>query len=357
MEHSRIEYVYYDLDNNPITQEQYELFLQKYYGTNASVRLQRVSWYKSMGAYKLLLAIKDGEPVGQISAYRIRASIAGRPTTIWWGVDNFVLDDERGQGIGKKLQMKLHQDLENFSSVSYSRLNGIIKRKCGAKELMQIPFTYLPVNSFFSLLLRIILHRKFHKEIRVPTVFRNKYYHLNSLLNFGHKHYTVYELRLETCFETLTPLIAESLKKYDFYVIRDKGYLQWKYLNNPTIGHVHILGFYSTMSKKLLGCIIFSEPFEKDVFSVPSTTIVTILDCFIFDNNISTRQMVLECIREYCKKRVLIDGILYIGKIPYYPILRYPYKGRYFLSTIVSDGPIQNPYLGYSDQDMEQVGI
>lgn len=351
-----VEYIYYNLEDAPVTRSQYVSFLHEYYGDDAPSRLQRALWYRETGAYRLLLAIKNKRIVGQTAAYRVTASVLGISLTLWWGVDGFVLESERGLGIGKELQMKLHRDLENFSSVSYSRLNGVIKRKCGAKELAKVPFTYLPADSFISLMSRIFLHKKFHKEIRIPSLFENGYFRINKLFGLRKNRYMVRKFDLKDCIDSLVPLISASLSKYDFYVIRDKEYLQWKYMENPTIGSFNALGFYSTETGKILGCVLFSEPFRKQVFSVYSD-VITILDCFVFaEAEITKRQMVMEAIRFSLKTGKRIDGVLYIGKITYFPILRYPITGRSFLSTISSNG-IRNPYLGYSDHDMEQIGI
>lgn len=352
----KIEYLYYDLEEDPVTRSRYMSFLREYYGDAAPSRLQRALWYRETGAYRLLLGIKDGQLVGQTSAYRVSVVISGALRYIWWSVDSFVLESQRGQGFGKGLQKRLHEDLENFSSVSYSRPNGIIKRKCGAGELARVPFVYLPVDSFASLVLRIFLHRKFHKEIRVPSLFKNKYYHVNKLFDFSRKRYMAREIDLKDSLDTLVPLISESLKRYDFYVVRDKEYMKWKYLENPTIGRFHTLGFYPADSDRMAGCLIFSEPFEKQVFSV-SATVSVVLDCFVFaEPKITKKRMVLEAMDFLRKRNRKIDGMLYIGETAYFPTLRYPYRGRSFLSTI-SAGDIRNPYLGYSDQDMEQVGI
>lgn len=356
MMNPKIEYLYYNLEDEPVSRSRYMSFLREYYGDAAPSRLQRALWYRGTGAYRLLLAIKDGRIVGQSSAYRVSAVISGVSLVLWWSVDTFVLESARGFGIGKGLQKRLHEDLENFSSVSYSRPNGIIKRKCGAGELVRVPFVYLPVDSFASLVLRIFLHRKFHKEIRVPSLFRNKYYHVNKLFDFSRKRYMAREIDLKDSLDRLSPLISESLKKFDFYVVRDKGYMQWKYLENPTIGKFHTLGFYPADSGRMAGCVIFSEPFEKQVFSV-SATVSVVLDRFVFsESEITEKQMVLEAMDFLRRRNRKIDGMLYIGETAYIPTLRYPYRGRSFLSTI-SVGDIRNPYLGYSDQDMEQVGI
>ena len=57
---------------------------------------------------------------------------------------------------------------------------------------------------------------------------------------------------------------------------------------------------------------------------------------------------------EWYKDLKTIDGIMYIGDIPYYSRFCYPFSGRAFLSTITLDHVMQHPYLSYSDQDMGQ---
>lgn len=111
----------------PISVDRYKLFLHEYYGDSAEERYRRLEWYKKRGNYYLLLALYNGEPVGQSSAYQASARINGNNSDWWWSVDTFVLSRMRGKGIGKGLQKRLHCDFPNFSSLWYSKSMVLLK--------------------------------------------------------------------------------------------------------------------------------------------------------------------------------------------------------------------------------------
>ncbi|MDE6652349.1 MAG: GNAT family N-acetyltransferase, partial [Paramuribaculum sp.] len=128
-----IEYHYLD----DIESAEYKALLEEYYGNQWHSRYERVLWYKKHTELNILVATDNGKIVGQSSVYKDTAIVKGKPEIIWWSVDTFVLKSERGKGIGKALQAKLHQDFNAISSIWYSRANGIIKIKCGAKQILQ----------------------------------------------------------------------------------------------------------------------------------------------------------------------------------------------------------------------------
>lgn len=73
--------------------------------------------------------------------------------------------------------------------------------------------------------------------------------------------------------------------------------------------------------------------------------VVTILDCFTVDSRLSKRTLL---VMKYDKKRNIP-----LQDMAYFPYLRYPYKGVGLLNTCKEQ--INNFYLSYSDQDMEQM--
>ena len=90
--------------------------------------------------------------VGQASAFKVTAIIEGKEQALYWGCDTFLLQEYRGYGIGKTLQKIMHETCPNFSSAWYSPINGIIKRKCGCFDLMELRFTYYPVSYFMGMM-------------------------------------------------------------------------------------------------------------------------------------------------------------------------------------------------------------
>lgn len=351
-----VELVYWDFDKHPVSVEQYKSFLESYYGEDAKERFVRMMWYRQRNGYAILLALENGKLLGQSSAYQVSVIVDGFRQEFWWSVDTFVLPIARGKGIGKKLQKKLHEDFPNFSSLWYSKTNGLIKRKCGACEFLKVRFNYYPVNSFFTVLFCVFAKRVLHKELSFPIgIWRDKYYTLNKICR-GKNKFDVKEVDLCDKMKELSVLAKQVLEGKDFYVVRDADYLVWKYLNNPTIGEYKTLFFYSTkQSEKLMGAIVFSVPYLKKTFSIP-LRVFTVLDCFtISESLLAKKDMLCSAIRYFHKRHVAVDGVLTLEDYGYFPFLRHPWKGTALLSTCKNVSEIKAPYLSYSDQDMEQM--
>ena len=351
-----IELAYWDFETYPVTVEQYKTFLLSYYGATAQERYMRMMWYRQRAGYAVLLALENGKLLGQSTVYNVRVSVGGEETIFYWGVDAFVLAEFRGKGIGKKLQKKLHEDFPNFSSLWYSKANGFIKRKCGAHEFLNIHFNYYPINSFFTVLFRVLAKRVLHKELPpLMGIWWDKYYSLNKICRFK-SDFDVREVDLSDKVEELSVLARQALKEKDFYVLRDVDYLTWKYLKNPTIGEYKTLFFYSAdQSGKLLGAIVFSVPYQKKTFSI-LLKVFTVLDCFILPGSSLTKEDALySAIGYFHERHVVVDGVLALEDFRYFPLLRHPWKGTALLSTCKNINEIKTPYLSYSDQDMEQM--
>ena len=344
-----IELVYLSENNNRLTQEEYNKFLLEYYKNEYNARLKRIKWYQQYCSdFKILLAIINGKPVGQSCAYKCTAVIHKQDTEWWWGVDTFVLPAMRGKGIGKKLQLKLHQDLPNFSSAWYSPSNGYIKRICGANLLYRINFNYFPVSSYVTPIITNAAKKFLNKQLHFNHICKWKYLKYNNLF-INNRRYE--EIKLEEKLTELLPLINKSLNQYDFYIKRDLNYFVWKYFLNPDLKY-HTLLIYSNNNIPA-GIIIFSEIFSKNLLLTPIYA-VTLLDIFIDPNSNITTKMILTLIGQYYKtKGQYLDGILSLENSSYFPVFRYPIKGNYLLSTY--KGNIQKPYISYSDQDMEQM--
>lgn len=350
-----IEYIYWDFESNPVSIDEYRNFLHEYYGELASERYKRLKWYSETENYHLLLAMYNGRIVGQSSAYKVTATCFGETIIFWWSVDTFVLPKFLGKGIGKGLQKKLHIDHVNFSSLWYSRANGAIKQKCGANAFLLVPFNYFPVNSFFSVIANAIQKTKSNKPSNSSLLLPNIYYRINRFFSNSGSYLTK-EVNLNDSLKDLMVYIENSLKQYDFYVQRDFKYMHWKYITNPTLKEYHTICFYSIHNpNELLGMVIFSGVFTRTVFATPSK-VVTILDCFVFnETKFSKRMALLEVISYFHRKRIVFDGCLTLDNISYYPFLRYPYKGSALLSTYNNKQEIKHWYFSYSDQDMEQM--
>lgn len=335
-----IELIY--IDDANVTQEDYLEFLEQHYQERAIYKFgTRREWYGKKEDYKILLAIADGEIVGQSCAYKDIAFINGKEASVWWGCDNFVLPKTRGKGIGKKLQKKLHEDLPNFSSAWYSPINGIIKSKCGSKSLFDLAFAYYPVSTFFTIYLNKVIKKLLKKEfnLKIPLPF------FYTLLNkcFGHKEREIKETAYN---DSIYGFIANStLDEFDFYTKRDKEYLNWRYNENPNLRYYAV---EACKGNETDAVILFTHAHtEKGI------TVTKILDVFKRKGaKVSNKDVLIYVATFFKKKRITIDGIQFIGECNYYP--RQINKTS-FLSTANIKGEIRKPYISYSDQDMTQM--
>lgn len=331
------------IEETNITREKYLEFLKCQYGDRALQKCtQRVYWYKSKGEFKILLAVEGEYIIGQSCAFKDIAIINDKETEIWWGIDVFVLREAQGRGIGKLMQKKLHNDLPNFCSVWYSPLNGIVKRKCGSKELFPVSFSYYPVSSFFSYLTFLVIKKLFKKtflfKISIPYVysFFNKRRKLSS--------YTFNEIELNK--DDVYEFIRQSTnKKFDFYIKRDKKYLKWRYLDNPNLKY-HIIEIL--FKEKREAILIFTQAYKQDGFYITK-----FMDLFKVDESNLTIKDCHVLIAEYYKyNKKYLDGIQSLFEVNYYPkVVRH----SFFLSNMRLEYSVRLPYISYSDQDMVQM--
>ncbi len=336
------------LENSNVTENEYIEFLSKVHGKNAIHRYKdRGKWYQQTGDYHILIAILDGKIVGQSSSYTVEAVVDKKNVRLSWSVDTFVLSEARGKGIGKKLQKKLHEDTENFSSAWYSPLNGIVKRKCGAKEFYRYYFPYYPISKYATIFLELAIKKVFKKDLRLNIRVPNFYIFLNkkNLTKFTFKEIYKFE-------DSHIKFIEETLSsKYDFYVKRDSAYLEWKYFKNPDLKNFHIIEVKK--GDDIEAIISFSEARER-TYIMTKYFGPTILDIFIKPKSLFTKKHVIPMIVKYYKERkITLDGINTIFNIPFYPKIIYPRIGSPFLSTYKGD--IKKPYISMMDQDMEQL--
>lgn len=319
----------------------------KYYGNEIAAQRfnERIPWYSSKDNFKVLIAEVDGEYVGQSCAYCADANIKGNKTKIFWGVDTFVLGTMRGLGLGTKLQKRLHEDCCNFSSAWYSPANGFIKRKCGGKELFNISFCYYPVNKLYGVYIDRAIRKIFNREIHFRFPIKRIYSGINFVgcdLQFDYSEISFTKDVIQNISTWL------SCMKYDFYIERDVDFIDWKYNKNPNLKY-HLLEIKS--SKCVEGYVAFTEPHET-VFNDGNITGVKILDFVSRKDSLLKMSDVLFIVIDFYKRnKQSVDGIFSLCKIPYkfMKTIEVP-----VLSTLTSED-IHNPYLGYIDQDMEQM--
>lgn len=335
-----IEFKYIEEAN--VTEESYLEFLKTEYKERATDKFgKRREWYKKKDGFRILLAMCNNEIVGQACAYKDNVVINGKETIIWWGCDNFVLAKTRGMGVGKKLQMKLHEDLPNFSSAWYAPINGIIKTKCGSKPLFDVAFVYYPVSRFFTIFISKAIKKFLKKKVNINIRLPFFYTVINKCT--GYKRVEIKETLLN---ENVCDFITNStLNEHDFYTKRDKKYLNWRYNENPN------LKFYTTeiiRDGELEAVLLFTHAHIEN-----GIVVTKILDVFKKkDCMLNNKDLLISVASFFKKKRVSIDGIQLINVCKYYPcqINKAP-----FLSTIKLDANIKNAYISYTDQDMAQM--
>ena len=329
--------------------QDYLEFLIKIYGEDAYYRYnKRVTWYRMSAGYIIIIAVVNGKIVGHASAYKTTVVAKNIKDDLWWGIDTFVLSDYRGKGIGKKLQLYLHNHCHNFSSVWYSPTNGIVKRKCGAKNIFEVKFTYYPVSKLLGVIFELAFQKIFHKKIILNTRLPYLYFHINKLLKSKNIVYS------EIKFDELDfNYITASLKQYNFYIERSYEYMYWKYVLNPSLDY-RILKIEKNGDGNF-AYVLFTIAHEC-TYILTKIVGVKLLDIFSCKNEISKLDIILTVISYFKTKNICIDGILSLEDIPYFPKFIYPYPSSSFLSTMkIND--IKNAYISYIDQDMEQMSI
>lgn len=347
---NEVEYRY--LDETDINTAQYKSFYETFHGVGSFTKFKpKICWYYKSGAYKVLTALVDGNYAGQSTSYMAKAFVNGEEKEIWWSIDTFVLDKMRGRSIGKKLQEKLHNDLPNFSSVSYSRLNGIIKKKCGAKEVLDVRFTYYPISCYFSLLFELAFNRIVKSNISFPKIrLPYFYFRLNSFF-FKLKGFQVKEIPNESFAENVSDFMEECLKDENFHIVRSIHFLKWKYIDNPMISFRALSVF---KNDERIGIIILSDVY-KGRYIVTKARLLKVLDCVVKPEYSRIQTKLFHKAIAYCRKKweLVPDGVLSAQRMSFSPSLNYP-KVTHMLSTLKVK-KIESGYISYIDQDMERM--
>ena len=340
------------LSETEIDEPKYVAFFEKYHGEGSfDTWGKKIHWYFNTGHFRLLVAENESGFVGQATAYMAKACVFGEEKEIWWGADAFVLAEMRGKSIGKLLQKKLHEDLPNFSSVAYAALNGIIKRKCGAKEIKSVQFYFYPVSCFFSILLELAIRKLTRKDIQLPRLRLPSLYLRANLLSCSSAKQLVIREIAKKEVPDLSAFMEDCLKEEDFHIIRSKEFLKWKYTDNP------LTSFKALSAEKdgeQVGIVILSDTYQG-TYLLAQARLAKLYDCVVKKASGVSQEQVLKAALAYLRPKwqEAPDGILAIQKIPYCPKITYP-RDRAFLSTLECK-ELNSLYLSYIDQDMERM--
>lgn len=340
------------LDESEIDSSQYESFFEKYHGKGSFHSWRsKIHWYFSSGNYRILVAIVDGNYVGQSSSYMAKAIVNGEEKDIWWSIDTFVLKEMRGRSLGRKLQEKLHNDLPNFSSVSYSKLNGIIKRKCGAKEFLDFQFNYYPISCYFTLLFELSLKKLISRTISFPKIRLPFFYLKANCLFFKAVQFSVEEISDDSFDEDISSFMEQCLRNEPFHIVRSLHYLKWKYRDNPMISF-HVLSVMDNGER--IGIIVLSDVY-KGQYIVTNANLIKVYDYVINPEYEKFRTSIFCCVLNYCSNRwrSIPDGVLSAQSMRYKPSMTYP-RVTHMLSTLEVE-KLRSGYISYIDQDMERM--
>lgn len=335
-----------ELNNTSFADTQYSEFLREYNKERTAYKYEQYKWYQKRGEYVIVVAVVDGNLAGQASAYRCTACCGGVNLPIYWGCDTFVLPKYRGLGLGKKLQKYLHEHAENFSSAGYTPLNGIIKRKCGAHELFINDFIYYPMSNLANFIVRKVASKWLAKDVRIPCCKFPIYYFLNKK---KYKEFNIGVEQYERIRDEVLTFIENTLSsQYDFYVIRDREYMQWKYVENPSMTYKMLT---VRKGRQLSAVIFFTDVFLCELSGV-KLHLCKLLDSIIDKDSGFTQKDALLCVMGYWEsKKEYLDGIASMFRVPY--VGKIGFK-RPMLSML-QEVNITSPYMSYSDQDLEQM--
>ena len=331
----------------------YLQLLKDYYGQEYLSRIERAKWYRDNREYKILVAKENGKYIGQSCVCKETAHVNGKIKDIWWGVDTFVLPTGRGKGIGKALQGRLHKDFDSMSSIWYSRTNGIIKNKCGARPILSQYLTFYPISSFFSVICRGLLNKLFHKDYHNHiSILYNKY--LPLYYSLSRSNVFSRTISLDSFISNHLTLINQSLERFDFRIKRDECFYKWKLKLNPQITGYHILEFIKSDNQELLGSAIITDPFIRKTFGI-SLNVVMILEVITYSNQFPIKNALAEIMKYIGSNYRKVDGVLTLGNNSEYPSITFPINGLTLLSNGFTTDQINSSYLGLIDQDMEQM--
>ncbi len=325
----------------------YRNFVKEFHQSRADRKIKQFEWYRQYKDYVTAIVVLDGSYAGQASAYACEVNIRGLRRTIYWGCDTFVLSRYRGHGFGKKLQKYLYDNIELFVSAGYSKINGIIKRKCGAVEVWGNTFCYYAVSNFVQFLISKCSLILFKKNIAHKISFFPIYALINKCFC---QQFELWEERYDINENEITGFIEDVLKKsYDFYVVRDKEYMRWKYMENPTMTY-HML--VSRKPDKTINAVVFvTDVYEYDLSGV-KLKYSKVLDVFQSkSSNVSMKNIHMGIINYFLKKNIYLDGIASMFKFNWLGMISFR---RSLLSTY-NESNFKKAYISYSDQDLEQM--
>lgn len=313
-------------------------------------QMVKIRYYQSCYDLKILCAKIEGKIVGQSCALKAYAIAKGERVDWWWGVDVFLMKECRGKGIGKHMQMILHNTLSNFSSAWYTPDNERVKKKCGAHGIGAIDFAYYPISTslsiFGDLAFRKLLKRPIPFRISIPYMYSS----LNGLfLNTKLKDYAVTEIPYEAMGEDVSEFMESALGSKDFHIERSLHFLKWRYSFLPAGYQMLKL----EKEGKAEAIVAFSNVYNSRFDEAPIRG-VTIYDMVISpESKLTKKQLLLFIANRFRRQHAKVDGFQLLDNFRYLGRWQYPFHSCFVLSTIT--GEFTDLYLTFADQDMYQI--
>ena len=154
---------------------------------------------------------KDGKYVAQMLTMPVPLSLNEEIIPAFWGQDYFVLEENRGEGIGKKLA-EYYLGKDYYIAVGFSPKSAVIHQKMGANKIGYLDFYRKWTSSFMKL--KFLIHR----GLKIKAKPINSYLFQEKVGEFK---------RMETPSELVLPTLNWNENVVES--IRNRTYFEWRF--------------------------------------------------------------------------------------------------------------------------------
>ncbi len=267
------------------------------FGDLDPVRLKRSTWQwqfqnNPAGPGFCFLAEANGIIVGQYAAIPTRFFIEGKETLLAFSCDTMIHPQYRGQGMFSALARELYNFMETHCGINVvwgfpndRSLPGFTGR-LGWRMLPVLPLMVMPINPFKMLYHSIPLLNRRGKTSQGPKKTR-------AVFKFSSRLAGLHMDPIHTFDEAFDDLWKNHAAMAPVIQIRDRRYLQWRYLSVPEF---HYRPFAIRRHGRLLGYMVLRMMALKgQVFGV-------LVDLFPFSfGSDSVRNEIFSLARQYVK--------------------------------------------------------
>lgn len=158
---------------------------------------------------------KDGKYVAQMLTMPVPLSINGKEIPAFWGQDYFVLEECRGEGIGKELA-NYYLGKDYYIAVGFSPKSAIIHQKMGAKKIGYLDYYQKWASPLHQL--KFLIQR----GLKIKSQKISDYQFPETVNDFE---------RIKSADEFYFPKL--NWNKDVLESIRNKAYFEWRFLYRP----------------------------------------------------------------------------------------------------------------------------